>query len=128
VEENPQLYKEEAAAALRTLGQGVLWKPGKATVHLKKRKAMNHLPAESPLEEYNDLIQTLVQEGRHQVYLYRFGSERYYAVRGTAQDAEWLVIATREGVVETAFPPDAMDDSLNRRGFVFIGTIQEVLA
>jgi hypothetical protein len=128
MEENPQLYKEEAAAALRPLGQRVLWKPGKATVHLEKRKTMNHLPVESPLEEYNGLIQTLVREGRHQVYLYRFGSERYYAVRGTVQSVEWLVIATREGVVETAFPPDAIDEYLNRRGFVFIGTIQEVFA
>lgn len=127
MEENPQLYKEEAAAALRILGQCVLWKPGKATVHLEKKKAMDHLPAESLLEEYNGLIQTLAQEGKHQVYLYRFGSERYYAVRGSAQGAEWLVIATKEGVVETAFPPDAMDNYLNRRGFVFIGTIQEVL-
>jgi hypothetical protein len=116
MEENPQLHKEEATAALRILGQRVLWKPGKATVHLEKRKAMNHLPADSLLEEYNGLIQTLVQEGKHQVYLYRFGSERYYAVRGTVQGAEWLVIATRGGMVETAFPPDAMDDYLNRRG------------
>ena len=40
----------------------------------------------------------------------------------------WLVISTREGVVETAFPPDAVDDYLNKRGFVLTGTIREVLA
>jgi len=74
------------------------------------------------------LIQALVQEAEHQVYLYRFASERYYAVRGMVGRTEWLVISTKEGVVETAFPPDAMDDYLSKRGFVLMSTIREVLA
>jgi hypothetical protein len=88
---------------------------------------MGHLSAELSVEDYNGLIQDLVREGSHRVYLYRFGSERYYTVRGTVSGAEWLVIATKEGIVETAFPPDMVDDYLNKRGFVPLGTIQEVL-
>ena len=55
-------------------------------------------------------------------------AERYYAVRGLVSSIEWLVIATREGIVETAFPPDTVDEYLSKRQFVLIGTIQEVLA
>ena len=55
------------------------------------------------------------------------GSERYYAVRGLVGRTEWLVISTKEGVVETAFPPDDMADYLRKRGFALIGTIREML-
>jgi hypothetical protein len=128
MEDNSQLYRKEAAATLKVLRRRVRWKPGKAAAHLEKRKAMGHLSAESSVEEYNGLIQALVREAEPRVYLYRFGSERYYAVRGTARGIEWLVISTRKGVVETAFPPDVVDDYLNKRGFILIGTIREVLA
>lgn len=126
--ENLRSYRREAAAALRAIRRHVRWKQGKAAAHLEKRKDLGHLPAEYSVEKYNELIQALVQGVEHRVYFYRFGSKRYYAVRGTVRDTEWLVIATKEGVIETAFPPDAIDDYLSRRGFILIGTIQEVFA
>ena len=125
--ENSRSCRKEATAALKALRQRIRWKPGKAAAHLEKRKALGHLPAESSVEEYNRLIQTLVREAEHQVYLYRFGSERYYAVKGTAGRTEWLVIATKEGVIETAFPLGDMEDYLRKRGFALIGTIREML-
>jgi hypothetical protein len=127
MEENLQSYRKEVAATLKALGQRIRWKPGKAAVHLEKRKVLGHLSAKSSITEYNRLIQALVQEAEHQVYLYRFGSERYYAVRGLVGKTEWLVISTKEGVVETAFPPDDMVDYLRKRGFALIGTIREML-
>lgn len=126
MEENPQKDRREAAAALKALKQRVQWKPGKALSHLEKRKGMGHLGAEVTSEEYNRLIQSLVEEEGSRVYVYRFGSERYYAVRGTVRTVEWLVIVTREGVVETAFPPDSVDQYLRRRGFVLMGALREV--
>jgi hypothetical protein len=119
--------KREAAATLKVLRRRIRWKPGKAASHLEKRKALGHLPAKSSIAEYNRLIRALIQEPEHQVYLYRFGSERYYAVRGKMRRTEWLVISTKEGVIETAFPPGVMEDYLCKRGFVLIGTIREVL-
>src|SRR5258708_1340935 len=124
---NPS-FKTEAATAIRVLRQHVQWKPGKAVAHLEKRKTMGHLSSESSVEDYNDLIQGLAQKENHLVYLYQFGSDRYYAVKGPVEDTEWLVIATRDGRIETAFPPDTIDEYLNKRGFVLIGTIREVLA
>lgn len=126
MEENLQLHRQEAAMALKVLEQHVLWKPGKAVGHLEKRKRMGHLAANVSLEEYNGLIQALLRERSNQVYLYRFDSERYYAIRGRERDVEWLIIVTRAGIIETAFPPDAIEEYLYRRGFVAIGTIREV--
>lgn len=121
-------YRKEAALALRGLRQRVRWKPGKALIHLEKRKAMGHLPPQASVEDYRSVIQALVREEKNQVLLYRFGSERYYAARGTVSSVDWIVIVTRAGVVETAFPPDRIEEYLTKRGFVLIGTIQEVLA
>ena len=61
------------------------------------------------------------------LYLYDFKGSHYYAVRGFAQDREWLVIFGQGGVLETAFPPEETDDYLERRGFIFLGRIGEVL-
>jgi hypothetical protein len=122
-----QLFRKEATAAIQSLRQRVHWKPGKAAAHLEKRKIMGHLSSESSPEDYNEMIRDLAQKESCLVYLYQFGSERYYAIRGPVGGIEWLVIATRDGRVETAFPPDKIDGYLEKRGFVLIGTIQEVL-
>lgn len=122
------LFRREATVTLKALRQRIQWKPGKAASHLEKRKVMGHLPQESSVEDYNGVIRDLVSDAEHAVYVYRFGSERYYAIKGPVSGMEWLVIATRDGVVETAFPPDRVDEYLHKRGFVLIGTINEVLA
>lgn len=126
MEANTQRYKQEAAASLGLLRQHLQWKPGKEFPHLEKRKRMGHLAADVSLQEYNGLIQGLVKEAGNLVYLYRFGAERYYAVRGDIDGQEWLLIVTKAGVIETAFPPDAMERYLQRRGFIAMGTIREV--
>ena len=63
------------------------------------------------------------------MYLYDFGGTHYYAVRGFWDDDEheWLVLFGTGGLMETAFPPENMDDYLARRGFVLLGRIEEVL-
>lgn len=128
MEADTQRYKQEAAASLRALRHRVQWKPGKGLSHLEKRRSLGHLRAAASLREYNGLIQSLVKEATNPVYLYRYGSERYYAVSGRIGSREWLLIATRAGVVETAFPPDALGEYLQRRGFIAMGTIREVFA
>ena len=122
-----QLYGKEAEATLRALRQHVRWKPGKDTSHLDKRKLLGHLSAEATIEDYNGIISALLNAEEHSVYLYAFGAERYYAVSGSVGGKDWLVIATKAGIVETAFPPYALEEYLRKRGFVFLGTMQEVL-
>ncbi len=127
MEKNDDLYKREAIVALSALRQRVRWKPGKAVAHLEKRKKLGHVPVKFSVEGYNRLIQTLVRVSGHRVYLYRFGSERYYAVTGAARGAEWLAILSKEGIMETAFPPDSLANYLSQRGFVFLATVEELL-
>lgn len=117
----------EGAAALRALQERIRWKPGKAAAHLAKRKALGHLPLDCSVEEYEDLIRRVVHGEEHLVYVYSFGVVRYYAVRGSVEGVEWLVIFTKEGVVETAFPPGAMEEYLAKRGFVLVGTVREMV-
>lgn len=121
------LHKREAATTLQALRQQIRWKPGRGTAHLEKRKALGHLSVKMTGEDYNRLIRTLIENDQHDVYLYSFGSERYYAVIGNVEGREWLVIAAQTGIMETDFPPSGIENYLNKRGFVRLGTIQEVL-
>jgi hypothetical protein len=88
---------------------------------------MGHLPPHYSLEDYNKVISSIVREGQNLAYLYEFAGERYYAVRGPFKDREWLVIFSRDGIMETAFPPEEMEQYLAWRGFMPVGRIKEVL-
>ncbi len=69
-----------------------------------------------------------MRNGSSIVYLYDFSGTHYYAVRGFSKDNdEWLVIFGQNGVIETAFPPEIPDNYLERRGFVHIARVEEVL-
>jgi len=61
------------------------------------------------------------------VYLYKFGLDRYYVVRGKIKNLEWIVIFSKDGIVETAFPPGDTESYIEKRGFLYIGEIREIL-
>jgi hypothetical protein len=119
--------RAEMVTALSAIQKRIRWKPNKGIRHLEKRKRMGHLPPHYSLEDYNKVISSIVKDGQNLAYLYEFAGERYYAVRGPFKDREWLVIFSREGIMETAFPPEEMEQYLERRGFMFVGRIKEVL-
>jgi hypothetical protein len=120
---------EEAvlAEALLALRDKVRWKPGKDVVHHQKRQNMGHLPLSCSLAGYENLILDIVRNGQSIVYLYEVRGVHFYAVRGFNAGNEWLVIFGRDGVMETAFPPENMDGYLAARGFVVLGHLEEVL-
>jgi hypothetical protein len=113
--------------ALQGIRKAVQWKPGKDIVHLKKRKKMKHLMTSASLLDYDEVISSLVGNERNIVYLYEFSGTHYYALRGFIHDEEWLVIFGARGVMETAFPPENIDDYLEHRGFVILGPVEEIL-
>lgn len=117
----------EGTEALRQVRARQQWKPGRDTAHLRKRQRKGHLPAEASMETYNRLIQDLVHTPGSLIYRYPVGEHHYYAVRGRADDREWLVIFDAQGVLETAFPPNDMDGYLNSQGFEYLGTVGEIL-
>lgn len=116
------------AEAIRNVRAQVQWKPGKDTVHLKKRQAMGHLPANTSLSDYNALIQSVLQDPQARVFAYRLSEQPYVAVRGNVLGRAWLTIFSLAGIMETAFPPDDVDGYLAQPGFTQIGTVQELLA
>jgi len=113
--------------ALHCIRRKVQWKPEKGIIHLNKRQKMKHLPPAASLLDYEKMISDLVKNGQNIVYLYEFTGIHYYTVRGFVHSREWLVIFGTGGVMETAFPPENIDDYLEKRGFVILGPIEEVL-
>lgn len=118
---------KEASIAIAKLRKKVRWKPGKAEKHLAKRKSMGHVPGDFSIEDYNRLIQELVSNEGNSVYLYKFGTDRYYGVGGSIRSDKWLVIFSKDGVMETAFPPDRFEGYLEKRGFEELGKVGEVI-
>lgn len=128
--ENDEISREwlvEASSALSALEKRIRWKPGKGEKHLEKRRAMGHLPQSFSLEDYNALISKLIADEANMVYLYTFGTERYYAVRGKLRQVDWIVIFGKDGIMETAFPPQDIDGYIERRGFRPLGELGVVV-
>ena len=118
--------KEDLVGSVQSIRQKILWKKGKKHAHLIKRRKMGHISTTASLDDYEMIISQLVH-GNNVLYLYEFGEKHFYAVRGFFESKEWLVIFGSGGLMETAFPPDDMDDYLYRRGFVLIGPLEEIL-
>ncbi len=115
------------AEALAKIQEQVQWKPGKDFIHLDKRRKLKHLPRDASISDYEALILEIVRNRRNILYLYEFGKTHYYVARGVSDDTDWIVLFGAGGLMETAFPPENIDDYIARRGFVFLGYIAEVL-
>lgn len=126
-DEIPNQWLLEASSALSALREKIRWKPGKGEKHLEKRKAMGHLSQSFALEDYNDLISKLIMNEANMVYLYEFGMKRYFAVRGKVQGVDWIVIFGKDGIMETAFPPEDIDGYIEDRTFKPLGKLEEVM-
>jgi len=118
---------QEAKRAISRLRKAVYWKPGKDIQHLKKRKALRHLPQGCQIKDYNKLISELVQGLENEVYLYEFGSQRYYMIKGKIREKEWIVIFSKEGITETAFPPEDVEGYLSKRNTALLGRVGEIV-
>ncbi|MBM3238243.1 hypothetical protein FJZ31_18280 [Candidatus Poribacteria bacterium] len=115
--------KQEVLSAIRAIRQRVIWKPGKDIQHLDKRKSMGHIPQGYTLNDYNQLILSIVSESTNEVYLYIFGQAHYYGIVGNALGVKWLVLVSSQGVMETAFPPDNLQEYIDKRGFERLGKV-----
>ena len=130
-DKHPMLSDNESKdlmESLESLRSEVRWKEGKDVSHLNKRIRLKHLPASASLSDYEILILDLVRNAENVLYSYQYGNNAYYGVRGfiKGQVNEWLVIFGVGGILETAFPPENIDEYLENRGFILIGRIKEV--
>jgi len=124
------LASDDRAKLVHAVGEiqrQINWKVGKGVAHLNKRRQMLHLQPSATMLEYERIILELVRNGQNTVYLYEFSADHYYVARGVTHNREWLVIFGGGGLMETAFPPEDMDDYIERRGFILLGRIDEVL-
>ncbi|MEW9673097.1 hypothetical protein [Ammoniphilus sp. 3BR4] len=92
-------------------------------IHLKTRKDYGHIDDEWELEDYNDLIMTIVNDPSSEFYFYPSFLPNKYFVLG---DGKWIVMFGIDGTMETCFPPSNYDEYIEGK-FLYLGTVEEVL-
>jgi len=120
--------RDRVVAALKTVRKNIRWKSGKDQEHLQTRKRYGHLTATTTIEEYNEIIQTLVNSETAELYIYAWQEDVIYPTIASLYDRKtWLVMVDLSGVLETAFPPTKPEDYLSDRRFHYEGSLQEFL-
>ncbi|HMT21770.1 MAG TPA: hypothetical protein PKE20_11100 [Promineifilum sp.] len=125
VNDKPEKVISDLILKLRS---GIIWKPGSAARHLLKRKLRGHLPTNASLADYELLIQDILQSADALIYVYTFEHTPYLTIADTIGDQVWLIIASFDGVMETAFVVENPASYLERYTFRYIGKLHEVLA
>ncbi|MEG3839169.1 hypothetical protein [Microcoleus sp. herbarium14] len=112
--------------AIALVREQIIWKPGKASSHLLKRTRLGHLPNDATLEQYNEIITAVANSLDANLYLYVYGETIYPTLVANMHNKLWLVMISLEGVLETAFPPDAPESYLANSAFVDLGSVKEL--
>jgi hypothetical protein len=105
----------------------IQWKLGKANPHLAKRIRLGHLPENSTIVEYQELIHQVLTDSKAKVYIYLYESAIYPTITSIIKDKLWLVMIGIDGVLETAFPPEDPINYLSNPSFIYIGILEELL-
>ncbi|HNT76330.1 MAG TPA: hypothetical protein PKH77_15050 [Anaerolineae bacterium] len=114
-------------STLNKLRAEIRWKPQSALRHLQKRRARGHLPPTATLSEYEAIIRVVLQDKSAEVYLYWYNQVAYVTVVGPIGNQKWLVMATDDGILESAFVVERPELYLKQPGFEYMGTIDEVM-
>ena len=122
----PPVSREAVRAALLQVRQQVRWRPGKAQLHLAKRVALGHVPAQATLATYEAVIQTVVQTPTAVVWVYHWSTDTYPTVVTEVAGVVWLVMCGSDGTMETAFPPEDPATYLADPRFTRLGTMEEL--
>ncbi len=115
-------------ALIQKLRNHIVWKPGSDARHLLKRKLRGHLAPHATLDDYQRLIQEILGSPNATVYIYYSEDDAYLTVSTSIEGKVWLVIATFDGVMETAFVAENPHSYLERPAFRYIGLVSEVLS
>ena len=122
-----QISLAQLTQAIRLAQAQRLWKPGRAEWHLHKRKSRNHLPPEATLADYEQIIQSILDDNTAKVYIYQESDEPYIAVSSLNQEQLWLVIFDRNGILETAFVVKNPTSYLGKPEFTFVDMLSNLL-
>ncbi len=105
----------------------VIWKPQAASRHLLKRKLSGHLLPQASISEYESVIKRILETQDAMIYVYYADNSAYLSVAAWLEDRLWLVIASLNGVMETAFVVENSETYLNRVAFEYVGKMGEVV-
>lgn len=120
-------FRRQVVAAIKSVKSEVRWKPGRAVRHLLKRKLRGHLPDDASLEDYERIIQTVLDNWNATVYVYRYNDVPYVVIVAIIQDHHWLVMFGLDGLMESAYVVDRPEYYLNKPAFEIFGPLNEVL-
>lgn len=112
--------------AIKRVRKEIIWKPGKADSHLAKRICLGHLSDDAALEQYNAIVTSVVSSTDANVYLYVYGERIYPTLIANVENKIWLVMIGLDGVLETAFPPDDLENYLANSAFVYLGLVKDL--
>lgn len=114
-------------ALIQQLRRELNWKPGAASRHLLKRKVRRHLPSEASLADYEGLIRRLLDNEDANIYVYYGDDAPYLCVAAPLEKQLWLVMASFDGMMETAFVVENRTTYLERPAFYLVGKLGEVM-
>jgi hypothetical protein len=114
------------AEAIRRLREGIRWRAGKNAQHLAKRIELGHLPVGTTLAEYEAIIIRVISTSTAEVFVYRWGESLYPTVVAEVEGIRWLVMLGLDGIMETAFPPEAPEAYLANLRFQRLGILEEL--
>ncbi len=117
---------QEIVSLIAKLRLNLIWRPGSARRHLLKRKLRGHLSGTATLEEYERLIQDILEDTEASVYLYSSGDTTFLTISSNVGGKVWVVIASFDGVMETAFVVENPASYLHRSNFLYVGSLGEV--
>lgn len=118
----------QIAAAIHSVRSQVRWKPGSAARHLQKRKMRGHLPAGATLDDYEHVIQAILEDARAEVYAYWYEGTPYVAIVAVFQERCWRVMFSLGGLMESAYVVEHPEQYLSQSAFERLGSLSEVLA
>lgn len=119
--------RSQIADAILTVRSQVRWKPGSAARHLQKRKVRRHLPAAASLDDYERIIQAILEDARADVHAYWHAGTPYAAIVAVCQGRRWLVMLSLDGLVESAYVVEHPEQYLGQSAFERLGSLSEVL-
>ena len=119
--------REQIAAAIRQIRAEIRWKPGKDVEHLRTRIHYGHLPPDATLDDYEEIIATILHDPDATVFAFIWKNDVYPTIVAKYRGRQWLVMFSLSGVMETAFPPTDPDEYLADPRFQYVGAVQELL-
>jgi hypothetical protein len=126
VEMRRNQLKPVVSQVIDRLRREIKWKPGKDRQHLQTRIGYGHLPADSTMADYENIIHGILADKAAEVYVYTWEANIFPTVVGDYNNEKWLVMFSLSGIMETAFPPTDVEEYLSNPRFQKLGLMGEL--